>query len=897
MWIIGPLGFAVPFALLALAVLPLLWWLLRVTPPAPKVISFPGIRLLRDLVRPEETPAKTPLWLILFRLALAACIIVALAEPLWRPQVVEKAGGTLLLVVDNGWAAGANWPQRQAALSQLLDRATHGGQQVVLLTTAPTAEGGKPSLLGPMRAAELRGAIEALRPLPWPTDRIEALSALQAASLPNDTEPVWLADGLDSAGAKELGQYLNAMPNAHLFVPERAPHLLVAPAIDKQGLTATVVRAGGGPEQITITATRQDGSSLGTATAKFNGGEVKATALFVLPIELANEIDRLQISAEPDAGTTFLLDQRWRRRPVGLVATEDGNTVLSGSPYLRAALEPFGEVRAGTVDLLLKRPLSTLILDDPAAISESEQSTLKTWMAQGGVLIRFAGPHLNTASDTLLPVKLRQMERSLGGALSWEKPAHLAPFPPGSPFAGLLLPDDITVDRQVLAEPGPDLSGKVWASLTDGTPLVTAVPQGKGWLVLVHTTAGPDWSNLSLSGGFIELLRRLCQLGGGLDDDNTAAASAPATNMLSPLTTLDGFGALGDPPPTALPVAAADFEAALPAPAHPPGYYGSKTLRQSLNLGQGLTKLAVLPDSGLPHGAYDAPPERSLKPLLLTLAGLALALDTLIGLWLKGLLRRTGRRAAFAAALVLVLLAPAAHAASGRDIEAAATHTTLGYVLTGDGSIDQMSAAGLQTLAQILIERTSIEEAIAQPVNIGSDDLSVYPLLYWPVRGGAATLPPAAIGRLNKYLASGGLILFDTGDQQFGDSTAPGEAALGHLAAQLDIPALEPIPGEHTLGKSFYLLSTFPGRYTGGTVWVEQHGPDRTDSVSSVIIGGNDWAAAWAADENGQPLVPLEDHQREMAYRFGVNVVMYALTGNYKSDQVHTPFILERLGQ
>ena len=73
-----------------------------------------------------------------------------------------------------------------------------------------------------------------------------------------------------------------------------------------------------------------------------------------------------------------------------------------------------------------------------------------------------------------------------------------------------------------------------------------------------------------------------------------------------------------------------------------------------------------------------------------------------------------------------------------------------------------------------------------------------------------------------------------------------------------------------------------------------------TDGVSSVIIGANDYASAWATGPEGRPMyptVPGGPRQRELAYRTGTNVVMYSLTGNYKADQVHVPSILERLGQ
>ena len=109
-----------------------------------------------------------------------------------------------------------------------------------------------------------------------------------------------------------------------------------------------------------------------------------------------------------------------------------------------------------------------------------------------------------------------------------------------------------------------------------------------------------------------------------------------------------------------------------------------------------------------------------------------------------------------------------------------------------------------------------------------------------------------------------------------------------------------PVPPDHVLTKSFYLLHEFPGRWNNGPVWVEQVEDRVNDGVSSVIVGGNDWGGAWAVDEQGRPAfpcVPGGEPQREMAMRFGVNLVMYVLTGNYKSDQVHVPAILERLGQ
>ena len=197
-------------------------------------------------------------------------------------------------------------------------------------------------------------------------------------------------------------------------------------------------------------------------------------------------------------------------------------------------------------------------------------------------------------------------------------------------------------------------------------------------------------------------------------------------------------------------------------------------------------------------------------------------------------------------------------------------------------------------------------------VDPARDDLSFYPLLYWPMDPREKNLSPASLSKIADYMRLGGTILFDTRDLTLGavrGDNNPGQQTLRRLTAGLDLPRLEPVPADHVLTKSFYILRDYPGRWDGGQLWIEalppegkngDNGPARGgDGVSPVLIGGNDWAAAWAVDTNGRPLtepVPGGDAQRETALRFGINLVMYALTGNYKTDQVHAPALLERLG-
>ena len=113
MFSLGPLAFAQPWALLALIALPAIWWLLRLTPPLPKRVVFPPIRLLFGIVTERETSARTPWWLLLLRLLLAAMIIVAASRPLWNAEAEIGGGGPVLLVVDNGWASANRWETRR----------------------------------------------------------------------------------------------------------------------------------------------------------------------------------------------------------------------------------------------------------------------------------------------------------------------------------------------------------------------------------------------------------------------------------------------------------------------------------------------------------------------------------------------------------------------------------------------------------------------------------------------------------------------------------------------------------------------------------------------------------------------------------------------------------------
>ena len=471
-----------------------------------------------------------------------------------------------------------------------------------------------------MPVADLRARLAALHPEAWPPDRAAAAAALQAWHRPG-TAVIYLGDGLThgddfSRFATALG---DAGPVTELRWPTAPARLLRPPLSEPDRLVARVEQV---PQPMAsravVLAQSGDGRTLASATVDLPSGAADATAAIVLPPEMRNRLSRLVLEGPPSAASVVLLDERWRRRPVGILAGDlaTADTPFSGPLYyLRRALSPFTEVRESDLTTLLQRELSVVILADRPLPAGADRDALTRWVEQGGLLIRFAGPRTAEQpigeTDPLMPVKLLSGDRQLGGALSWAEPAGVAPFPAGSPFAGLTVPNEVKVNRQVLAEPSADLASHTWAALADGTPLVTEAARGAGRIVLFHVTANADWSNLPLSGLFVDMLRRLVALSVGV-------ATAPDNTVLSPAETLDGYGLLSPPPPAAAGLPASEIARTVASPRHPPGLYGPENGRRALNLGANLPSPEAAPavSGARVENLGAAVPERALGPRL-----------------------------------------------------------------------------------------------------------------------------------------------------------------------------------------------------------------------------------------------------------------------------------------
>lgn len=906
---LSALSFISPLILTALVALPAIWWLLRATPPSPKTVRFPAFVILRQLQTKEETPDRTPWWLLLLRLLLAALIIVGLAGPILNAPAPTPGAGPIMLVIDDSWAAAPDWRARRDFMEETAAEAAQADREVYLVTTAPQRV---PAEISPITGEELRSLADNLTPTPFAADRagtIQRLAAFQDTA-PGAFDVRWLSDGVAGDDDAAFHDALDDFGSVAVYANRRAnTAILTSTEASEDGLGFAVRRLSSvGPWEAALIATARDGREIARLPVAMSDGEKTVVAELALPLALRNELAAVRVENALSAGAVQLIDARDRRALVGLVSTADqrSDTLLSGARYLREALNPYTEILADTIDELLRSEVSVIILDDVGTLRATDTEALAAWVERGGVLIRFAGPVLAEAAQDrtpdLLPVPLRGGGRAFGGALTWETPQRLDEFSPESPFGGLTAPDDVYVRRQVLAQPGGETTARTWARLADGTPLVTGEQRGGGAIALFHITATPQWSDLPVSELFIQMLRRLTFL--SALGPETAEAGSEA--RFAPLRRMDGYGRLRPPADNAPSLTTTEL-AEAPGPERPPGLYGSADAPLALNAANAETPLEPLQIPGVSTRPYEAEPPQRLAAPVFSIALLLLLLDGLVTLWISGRLRLRG--AAMAAILAAAFLAPATDGyAQPLDPEIdptaidAALNTRLAYVSTGDPAVDDLSAQGLAALSRELYRRTSVEPAPPAEVNLETDDLSLYPFVYWPVVPGAEAPSDAALANVENFMRSGGLILFDTRDDEraVGAGSTPEAQALQRILAQLDVPPLAQVGGKHVLLRSFYLMGELQGRSRNNPVWVQADASDAADGVTPLIIGGRDWAGAWATDELGRPLRPMPrggERARELAYRAGINMVMVAFTGNYKSDQVHTPILLERLGR
>ncbi len=635
---IGALTFLSPWFLAALPAVPALWWLMRRTPRPPEKVDFPAVRFLFNLESKNLQPMRMPLWQQMLRYTAFACVMMGLAQPRHNPEPPLEGKGPLKMVIDNGWPSARLWEQSRQKQESILARLEEEGRPVVII---PSAAPGQAS--STLDATEARKFIKDLTPMPWADDHKGVAQALDKA----DPGPVvWLSDDIEGADTGALMNKLVAQGRAQIVTNDgaQAQHVIYPVKSDDKVLSVSVKRGVAKAEEfVTLSASDDQAKVLWQDTLRFAAGELEKTAKIEVPPHIRAQLSRVFINGENTAGAVLLLDEQWRRRPVGVIrqgGEGDVQPLLEEARYIEKAISPYVELHQGTLDVLLKEKLAVLIQPDSAAVARPLVPQIKAWVEQGGTLLRFAGPQLaqTRAQDELLPLLLKEGPRTFGESqfLGREK-SRIAAFGTDSPFGKLTPPADISINKQMLPRTDLQTGAKIWARLEDGTPLVSARQMGRGWVVLVHTGIDPEWSDVHLSGFFIDMLRSVVTHSAGLSAGFEGTAKA-----LAPLRVLDGQGKAVAPGPNIKPLTRTAAEKGEINAQTPPGLYGNESVKHAHNLAASQPSLKPLPPvpQGIGQGHYNVDRRESDWSGWLLTGALLLALaDTMVSLYQRGLLR------------------------------------------------------------------------------------------------------------------------------------------------------------------------------------------------------------------------------------------------------------------
>ncbi len=598
---LGALSIAAPWIAAGGAVgVAVLWRMMRNMPPNLKPVIFPMIALLPDLKLKEQKPARMP---FLQRLLMASAIglsVTGIGGMTWNaaPPAAGEDGPTIM-VMDNGHDSAHQWAARIKSGQIILDRAEKSGMPVTILPTAPPQDGSPVKIIGPMSAQDAREILSGIKPQAWPVDRAAASSALEEFEKKPGTSVVWMRSGNDGNGTDALVEQMKSIGNMSVFHdnPGQTPHLLSrAVSNENNDLNVLVERIDSTrAETLYLKASDHNGHPVQQIDVHLAAGEISATGTFTLPKEIRKTLSRITIEGESGAGATLLLSEDKKKRAVGIVSTGEEESVhplLQETFYIKTALEGHADILQGDIDSVLRKNPDVLVLTDSAIITKSDQKKINAWVRDGGTLLRFAGPKLAAQEpDDLLSVPLRSGSRNANNPISGTTPPKIVQFDKSSPFNALVAPQDIVITQSVIARPDANLDSRTWARLSDGTPLVTARNDNKGWIVLVHTTPNMEWSNLPVSEVFSDIIKVIVNHGDG--------GTPPSPDGAPPLQTLDGFGRLKTPHAVVQPLSAQDVKSPQIGPRHPPGFYGTPELRHAYNLAGNIP--APKPISPLPE--------------------------------------------------------------------------------------------------------------------------------------------------------------------------------------------------------------------------------------------------------------------------------------------------------
>jgi hypothetical protein len=870
-----------PLALVALISLPLILLISKIIPPPPKKQTLPAFDFLKGLSAQKSVVNEAPLWLKILRICGVFLVVLGIASPFFSTQEINKnQAKNYLIVLEDGFSNANDFNAAKQQLTNFIkaEAARNGASsQFTLMRTS----------LGAAQDFSVKSDIVLLNELENinPDPVFNNYSGINQALLrfAAKASVICLCDNAYHDGQEEFIRRLKIIGNGQVMLVPPQRNLVIIKDI-KENETGYY---------ITLSSIN---NFLQTQIDFFdkNGDIVTSqnvtTSSFVqIPSFMRRKIFFARLKGQDNAAATRIINIFNSRPLIGLEKHSFDSPLLADATYIETAAKIKGEVFSDNLDKIIPKNPSAIVFADRGKFTDSEFDDLQKYIRNGGMIIRFSGPQLLASSETrLLPQIIRPEAKILSGNFTWNDKS-IGTFDTNSPFYGLEFGNDAQISRLAVFEPGGE-PAEIWAQMKDKSPLVSAKKIGNGYVVLVHTGLIGGWSNLGLTKYLYEVLERVLLRAQNI---GLPATSLPPTQAMQPIATIDGNGKINKNPvgqKSVLPDEWQDLKADIN---HPPGIYsgGGSTLILNM-IGDDFILKPYKFDSGFTQLPQSGAKQAFIRPILIAGGIILLLLEMVFAFLVRG------RAFAKTAALTMLLLALPLMPDNSNAQTPKTDDIILGYIATPDAATNQKAKAGLEGLKTALNRRTNVEPAGVKAIDPEKDDLALYPVLYWLLPDKPQPLSPLAKQRLNLFMENGGMLFIDT---RGGGRDATSARNITRIAlGGLKIPPLEKVPAEHVVNKTFYLLRFYPARFGNANIWLEARtATDLTanDGVSPIIITDGDFASVWANGADASPLAAINgtDLQREISFRVGINIYLYALTGQYKNDQVHLPLLLERL--
>jgi len=901
--IINTLSLTNYYALLGLLALPLVFFIVKLFPPTPKKFFFSSFFLINKIEKVSVTKKKFPLWLIIFRIILITLIILFFCKPYLNISENKNSTETVknyIIVADIGWSISKEWDKFKNIVNAISIEAEKQNKKIIFYHSN-SKNYNKPKVFETTQS--INQYLNKINPVPWQFENSNFKEIIKQNNNFENNKTFFIYSKFDRKNyneqIKDLDFIYKKVKNKILIDPVESIIYLKNVSISKESVIFEVSRHAQSkiPTEFSVRITSINNQIV--FKKKFVLEQNQTIFYFneKFPLKVLNQIHKIEIVEQNHAGAKYYFDDYSKKKKIGLYTENTQyreNFLLSPLYYLEKSLEKDNILKVGNLDQLIKFDCSVIIIPDKGKIPKKDHLKLNNWLTKGGTIIRFASTKLANNSISFLPASnLLMAVRNLGGPLIMEEALKISPFKKTSIFHGLPVPKDITFKKQLIIDSNNN-NLLIAASLSDNTPLVSLGNIEKGKVFLFHITANNDWSNLPLSSLFSEMLQRIILL--------SEKKITKSVKSLSLTKEINGYGNLNNTLKNSILKDAALLKKITPSENYLPGIYENNELTVALNLSDKIV------DKNFKN-SFDKNYEiltnfkkqiLDLRPILIKIILFMFIIDMLISMILKSNFNFISSFYKNKNLLSLFFLLMFFLNSNVIYSENFSKDTFLAYVKTNDKKLNAISNSGLNTIKNLLKTRTSISPVAIIEIDIIKDPLYSIPFLYWPLPEDLIELDVKTITKIKNYLANGGMILFDVigfSRESFNLDNNKFKSIKDFLSS-IEAADLTPIPKNHTLTKSFYLLKKFPGRWDNKNLLVENSSLELNDGVNSVILGFNDWASAWALDSNNDPLfsvVPGGERQREASYRFGINITMYALTGNYKSDQIHYKSILNRL--